>query len=91
MHKDDAHAVPGWDPEDHPRSVRSGLTNDDISAAPPAMWQSGVDPSHAEIRLDATSWDPPGPEEWAAFAALGRSGRWRVGGRELDLTNLDDL
>jgi bifunctional non-homologous end joining protein LigD len=31
LHKRDEHAVDGWDPEDHPRSVLSGLTNDELS------------------------------------------------------------
>jgi bifunctional non-homologous end joining protein LigD len=31
LHKKDEHAVVGWDPEDHPRSVVSGLTNDELS------------------------------------------------------------
>ena len=30
LHKQDEHAVEGWDPEDHPRSVISGLTNDEL-------------------------------------------------------------
>jgi bifunctional non-homologous end joining protein LigD len=30
IHKNDEHARPGWNPEDHPRSVKSGLTNDEL-------------------------------------------------------------
>jgi bifunctional non-homologous end joining protein LigD len=30
LHKQDQYAVAGWDPEDHPYSVKSGLTNDDL-------------------------------------------------------------
>jgi bifunctional non-homologous end joining protein LigD len=33
LHKRDEHAVAGWNPEDHPRSVLSGRTNDDVKAA----------------------------------------------------------
>lgn len=33
VHKRDEHAVAGWEPEDRPRSVRSGLTNDEVRAA----------------------------------------------------------
>jgi bifunctional non-homologous end joining protein LigD len=33
LHKHDEHAVAGWDPEDHPRSVKSGRTNDEVKAA----------------------------------------------------------
>ena len=34
LHKHDEHAVPGWDPEEHPRSVKSGRTNDEVKSAP---------------------------------------------------------
>src|SRR5690349_9284119 len=30
LHKHDEHAVEGWDPEAHPRSVLSGRTNDEV-------------------------------------------------------------
>jgi len=30
LHKHDEAAEPGWDPEDHPASVKSGRTNDDL-------------------------------------------------------------
>jgi bifunctional non-homologous end joining protein LigD len=33
IHRRDAEAVPGWDPEDHPASVNPGRTNDDLVAA----------------------------------------------------------
>ena len=31
--KRDAAAVPGWDAEDHPQSVKTGRTNDEVKAA----------------------------------------------------------
>ena len=34
LHKNDEHAEPGWDPEDHPRSVKSGRTNDEVAGRP---------------------------------------------------------
>ena len=34
LHKRDEHAVEGWDPEDHPRSVLSGRTNEEVKADP---------------------------------------------------------
>ena len=34
LHKNDDAARPGWDPEDHPRSVKSGRTNDEVKSAP---------------------------------------------------------
>jgi bifunctional non-homologous end joining protein LigD len=91
VHKDDEHAVPGWDPEDHPLSVRSGRTNEEIAAAPPAMWQSGVDAAYAEVRLAAGDWAAPTPDELAALDALGRAGEWQLGDRRLALTNLDKV
>lgn len=38
LHKNDEFAVPGWDAEDHLRSVRSGRTNDEVAADPDALW-----------------------------------------------------
>lgn len=35
LHKHDQDAVPGWDAEDHPRSVKTGRTNDELVAEPP--------------------------------------------------------
>jgi bifunctional non-homologous end joining protein LigD len=32
LHKRDEYAVDGWDPEDHPHSVLTGRTNDDVRA-----------------------------------------------------------
>ncbi|MCU7727978.1 hypothetical protein ODJ79_30030 [Actinoplanes sp. KI2] len=32
LHKRDEFAVPGWNPEEHPRSVLSGRTNDEVKA-----------------------------------------------------------
>ena len=92
VHKNDVHAVPDWDPEDHPRSVLSGHTNDEVAAAPPALWQSGVDAGYAEVPLaGAASWDPPTPPELAALDGLRSKGRWHLAGRELKLTNLDKV
>ena len=35
LHKRDEYAVTGWNPEDHPRSVLSGRTNEEVRATPP--------------------------------------------------------
>ena len=35
LHKHDEFAVPGWDPEDYPRSVKSDRTNEEVRASPP--------------------------------------------------------
>jgi bifunctional non-homologous end joining protein LigD len=39
LHKRDDHAVEGWDPEDHPQSVKSGRTNDEVASA--TGWSRG--------------------------------------------------
>ncbi len=39
--KDDA-AVPGWDPEDYPRSVLSARTNEDIAEGRPGRWRAAT-------------------------------------------------
>ncbi len=77
--KRDDDAVAGWDPEDHPRSVKSGRTNDEVRDAPSASWTS------------ATSWAGPTADELAALDDLGKSGTWALGGHELRLTNLDKV
>lgn len=76
IHKDDGHAVRGWDPEDYPRSVRSGLTNDEVAelgATPPPRWAG------------ATS------SELEALDAIRSDGTWSLGGYELKVTNLDKV
>jgi bifunctional non-homologous end joining protein LigD len=98
LHKNDEHAEPGWDPEDHPRSVKSGRTNEEVAAAPDAMWRGDLPPSEAEIPLRANKsggtrqhWAPPTEAELAALDELGVKDRWRLGGRDLTLTNLDKV
>ena len=94
LHKHDEHAQPGWDPEDHPRSVKTGRTNDEVAAAPEALWRSDLPASEAAVPLGAAAlptWDPPTQEELAALDALGRGGVWALQGRALKLTNLDKV
>jgi bifunctional non-homologous end joining protein LigD len=77
--KHDDDAVPGWDPEDHPRSVKSGRSNDEVRDAPAAAWTA------------KQSWAAPTTDELAALDDLGVKGSWTLGGRELRLTNLDKV
>jgi bifunctional non-homologous end joining protein LigD len=80
FHKRDEHAVEGWDAEAHPRSVKTGRTNDEVKASPAATWSSNA------------LWNAPGAEELAALDELpARGGRWHVGDRTLKLTNLDKV
>lgn len=51
IHKRDEHAVVGWDAEDHPRSVKSGRTNDEVKANAPAIWVSERPAAAAGIDL----------------------------------------
>jgi bifunctional non-homologous end joining protein LigD len=91
IHKNDEAARPGWNPEDHPRSVTSGRTNDEVAAAPSALWQSGVPAAEAAVGLarePTAAWRAT-DAELAALDALGREGQWSVQGRQLRLTNLD--
>lgn len=51
LHKRDADAEDGWDAEDHPKSVKTGRTNDEVKAAKDAIWVSHAPAATAEIDL----------------------------------------
>jgi bifunctional non-homologous end joining protein LigD len=90
LHKHDDFAVDGWNPEDHPRSVLSGRTNDEVKADPERMWRSDLPASVASVLLRpriVTAAD----EELAELDALPKQGTWHVFGRELRVTNLDKV
>jgi bifunctional non-homologous end joining protein LigD len=90
LHKNDEYAVKGWDPEDHPRSVLSGRTNDEVKANPDRMWRGDLPPAQASVAIgDPTVANTvevdrpsladyvaagPSPEELDALAALGPAG-----------------
>ena len=62
LHKHDPFAQPGWNPDDHPRSVKSGRTNEEVAAAPEAVWDSSLPPAEAETPVSARAAPPaPGP------------------------------
>ncbi|SFS77681.1 bifunctional non-homologous end joining protein LigD [Saccharopolyspora flava] len=90
LHKRDEHAVDDWDPEHHPVSVKSGRTNEQVAAAPEAMWRGDLPADRAEIRL-RPSWRPPTDDELAELAALGQKGTWTLQGERIKLTNLDKV
>ena len=87
VHKRDEHAVAGWEPGDHPRSVLTGRTNDEVRADADRVWRSDLPADQAEIHLGAA----PGEMEAQldALDELGKGGTWRVFGRDLKVTNLD--
>jgi bifunctional non-homologous end joining protein LigD len=96
LHKHDEYAVKGWNPEDYPRSVLSGRTNDEVKAHPDRMWLNELPPAEASVAIgDHASHDlPPGPDpaEMDALAALGPGGgAWEIFGRRLRVTNLDKV
>ena len=79
VHKNDDHAAPGWDAEQHLASVKSGRTNDEVAAAPAATWSP-----------DAL-WNGATGDELRALDELGKQGSWSVGGKQLKVTNLDKV
>jgi bifunctional non-homologous end joining protein LigD len=90
MHKHDGAALDGWDPEEHPRSVLSGRTNDEVMADPSRRWHS--DRPAAEAAEEVTSASVPvDKNELEALDTLGKQGVWDVFGRQLKVTNLDKV
>lgn len=88
LHKRDEHAVDGWDPEDHPRSVLSGLTNEEVARDPEREWtREGA----RELRAPAVEYEPATEDELAALDAVGAKGTWTIQGVQLRLTNLDKV
>jgi bifunctional non-homologous end joining protein LigD len=85
VHKRDESAVAGWDAEQFPKSVKSGLDNDEVAARGNDVWHR---------RRTTTQYRPPTEEDLSELAALpnSKSGRfWTVHDRELRLTNLDKV
>ena len=89
LHKDDEYAVPGWNPEDYPKSVLTGRTNDQVKADRDRIWRSDLPPSQASVWLRPPPVAGPTAAELSALDGLGDDGRWEVFGRQLRLTNLD--
>ena len=89
LHKHDADAVSGWDAEDHPTSVLSGRTNEEVKAAPDRLWRSDLPAAEASVPAEGQPGEGPTEDELAALADLGRQGTWEVFGRTLKVTNLD--
>jgi bifunctional non-homologous end joining protein LigD len=88
LHKNDSFAIPGWQTEDHPLSVLSGRTSDQVRADPDRLWRSGVPAAEAAVELRHRGATP---EELAALDDLGPQGTWAVFGRRLKVTNLDKV
>jgi len=58
IHKRDEHAEAGWDAEDHPQSVKTGRTNDEVKADRAAIWVSEMPAATAEIDLAGAKTAP---------------------------------
>ena len=91
LHKHDEYAVAGWSAEDHPRSVLSGRTNDEVKADPDRLWRSDLPAARASVGLKPGAAHAPSREELQQLDALKSSGLWSVFGRELRVTNLDKV
>ena len=51
IHKRGPDDQPGWDAEDHPHSVKTGRTNDDVKADRDVLWNGEAPAAQAEIDL----------------------------------------
>jgi len=91
LHKRDDYSVDGWDPEDHPRSVLSGRTNDEVKADPERLWRSDLPAAQASIAVRGPVLAGPDADQLGALDAIRSSGDWEVFGRRLRLTNLEKV
>jgi bifunctional non-homologous end joining protein LigD len=91
LHKHDEFAVDGWDAEDHPKSVLSGRTNDEVKADPERMWRSDLPAARASIAVKPSGAEAVTDAELREFDRMTDSGSWAVFGRELRLTGLDKV
>ncbi|HET6627589.1 MAG TPA: DNA polymerase ligase N-terminal domain-containing protein [Nocardioidaceae bacterium] len=89
VHKRDEYAVEGWDPDEHPVSVLSGRTSDEVKTDPERLWRSDLPADEASIELRPAAPAGPGQSALEALESLGDEGSWEVFGRELRVTNLD--
>jgi bifunctional non-homologous end joining protein LigD len=91
LHKNDDFAVGGWNAEDHPQSVLSGRTNDEVKADPERLWRSDLPAARASVLLKADAVAPPSVDELRELDELPQQGEWTVFGRTLRVTNLDKV
>jgi bifunctional non-homologous end joining protein LigD len=89
VHKRDEHAVEGWEPGHHPRSVLTGRTNDEVLADGDRLWRSNLPADQAEVVVKPSATAVQ--DALAALEDLGRQGTWHLFGRTLKVTNLDKV
>ncbi len=58
IHKKDGDADPEWDVDEHPRSVKTGRTNDEVKAGRDAVWDSHAPAEQANIDLSGAREAP---------------------------------
>jgi bifunctional non-homologous end joining protein LigD len=87
IHKRDDAASDGWDPEQFPRSVRSGRTNDEVAADPDDTWTAARETVAPWARR--LQFEPLAADELAALDEIGVEGTWEIAGIGVRLTNLD--
>jgi bifunctional non-homologous end joining protein LigD len=76
LHKHDEYAVKGWNPEDHPESVLSGRTNDEVKADPDRMWRSDLPPAKASVPVNPSAAAKGGrPRSTRRVTGSGSSGK----------------
>ena len=90
LHKHDEFAVDGWNPEDYPRSVISGRTNDEVKADPERLWRSDLPAAQASIDLRVNTGEV-NDDELRELDHLKDAGAWEIFGRRLRVTNLDKV
>ena len=79
LHKHDEYAVKGWNPEDHPESVLSGRTNDEVKAAPDRMWRSDLPPAKASVAVNPSGAAPGGRARSTRRIIVGSGGQGKGG------------
>ena len=70
IHKRGPGSQPGWDAEDHPQSVKTGRTNDDVKADRDALWIGQAPAAAAEIDLTGAVAAPMPQRIEPMFATL---------------------
>ena len=68
IHKRGPTSIAGWDAEDHPASVKTGRTNDDVKADRDALWNGEAPAATAEIDL-SRAVEAPMPHNIPPMAA----------------------
>jgi bifunctional non-homologous end joining protein LigD len=92
LHKHDEYAVPGWNPEDYPKSALSGRTNDEVKAHPDRMWRGDLPPFEASVPIGDAAAGGGASRDRGPAAGPRAPGDVLAGGPSQDeLAALDDL